>query len=144
MKKKSCLVSILLLLTLPIFSASFSLIQLADEGLPPSDNEMGRILIESKDELALTLENALKRDFSPSWIESYVDEKNVYGFSKTYSPILANILPLKQAYYIITPKVSSNESEIFIRCENGALYSFVFDENNKLISVIEKTFKSDS
>jgi len=144
MKKKSCLVSILLLLTLPIFSASFSLIQLADEGLPPSDNEMGRILIESKDELALTLENALKRDFSPSWIESYVDEKNVYGFSKTYSSILANILPLKQAYYIITPKVSSNESEIFIRCENGALYSFVFDENNKLISVIEKTFKSDS
>lgn len=144
MKKKSCLVSILLLLSLPLFSASFSLIQLNDEGLSPSDNEMGRILIESKDELVATLEKALTKDFSPSWIESYVDEKNIYGFSKTYSSILANILPLKQAYYVITPRVSSNESEIFIRCENGDLYSFVFDENNKLISVIEKTSKLDS
>jgi hypothetical protein len=138
MKRTSQFALLLLFVSMPIFSASFTFSSELSNGLDASDNKLGKIVGINKSELLLKLDKSLSEEFSPSWIEAYVSEDNLYGFSKSYSSQLANILPLNVPYYFLTPVVSKSETQLIIRCIDERIITFIFDINNYLVAMTIK------
>jgi hypothetical protein len=138
MKRMSQFALLLLFVSMPIFSASFTFSSELSKGIEASDNDLGKIISENKSDLIIKIEKSLDEEFSPSWIENYVSDDNLYGFSKSYSSQLASILPLNVPYYFLAPIVSKSETQIAIRCLDRRIITFVFDVDGALVAMTIK------
>lgn len=138
MKRMIQFALLLLFVSLPVFSASFTFSSELSKGLEASDNKLGKIAGDDKTDLMMKLEKSLSEKFTPSWIEAYVSEDNLYGFAKSFSSQLATILPLNVPYYFLSPLVSKNETQIIIRCVDKRIITFVFDMDENLVAITVK------
>lgn len=138
MFKKLLFALFLMFFSGPLFCASFNFSSENSEKIYAYDNEFGKILDTNKSDLVIKLENSLKDDFSPQWIEEFVKQENLYGFSKSYSIKLKEILPITLPYYIIEPIINSNEIQIAVRCSNNKIIKFIFDDNKYLVAITMK------
>jgi hypothetical protein len=138
MIKKRYFALVFLFFSIPIYSASFNFSSELSNEIYAYDNSLGAIVGNNKSELLVKLENSLKDEFTPSWIEDYVAKENLYGFSKSFSLELASILPLSCPYYFLDPIVGESETQIKIRCADERVITFIFDRDNYLVAVSAK------
>jgi hypothetical protein len=60
----------------------------------PSDPVIGPLVPENKGPIENLTAEALKKTWSPQWVEQYVKEENRYGFAKSYNDLLSSLLPV--------------------------------------------------
>jgi hypothetical protein len=61
----------------------------------PSDPVIGLLVPQSKGAVEKLTAEALRKPWSPQWVEQYVKGEDRYGFAKTYNDVLSSLLPVQ-------------------------------------------------
>ncbi len=96
--------------------------------LYPVDETIGLV-----DEGPALLLEALKQEYSPAWLETYVSPSFRLAFDPLYSEALTDILPLSN------PVTATDGNEVKVRdLEDNAIYSFFLDDEGMIETFVQQ------
>ena len=96
--------------------------------LYPMDETIGLV-----DEGPALLLEALKEEYSPSWLETYVSSSFRLAFDPLYSETLTDILPLSN------PVTATDGNEVKVRdLEDNSIYSFFLDDEGMIETFVQQ------
>ncbi len=136
MYKKICLFT-LIFISLPnlIFSNEKDLLDY-NITISPNNPIIGEIAYGEKDSTSTFIYNILKEDFSKDWIEKYVSNDYKYLFSKKYSKIFIELLPIKSNFYCSKLISFDNNNCISVYINKDNILNIILEKNtNKIINI---------
>ena len=118
---------VLSFLSLLLFSST-----LLFSGVVPESVKVGRVCVEIEEgSVEEMVSNALKEEFSLSWIEKYCDQSD--AFLASYSPLLASLLPMED---VILGEFDGNG--IYLYSQKTGDYLYLIIKEGKIIALQKK------
>ena len=118
---------VLSILSLLLFSSS-----LLFSGIVPESVRVGRVCVKIEEgSVEEMVSNALKEEFSLSWIEKYCDQSD--AFLAPYSPLLASLLPMED---VILGEFDGNGIYLYSQKTDDYLYLII--KEGKIIALQKK------
>ena len=136
MYKKICLFTLLLIISSNfVFSNEKELLNY-NITISPNNPIIGEIDYGNTKSVSTYIYNILKEDFTKEWIEKYVCEDYKFMFTKKYSKLFIDLLPINTIFYCSQLKSFENNNSISVYInEDKILYIILENKTNKIINI---------
>jgi len=102
----------------------------------PINDYIGQVDFGNKNSLSNFVLEMFRQNYNTDWIESYVKDDYKYVFTKKYSKMFLELLPLNDPIYCSKQKIFKNNRAVSILFEKNKIITLLFDiEENKIINV---------